>query len=36
MGPGEADFYKCGVTSKKDVDALIDKTVKKWGTVDAW
>ena len=34
-GPGEADFYKCDVSSKQNVDALIDKTVEKWGGVDA-
>ena len=34
-GSGQADFYKCDVTSKKDVDALIEATVQKWGTVDA-
>ena len=32
---GEAVFTRCDVTSKEDIDQLIEKTVERWGTVDA-
>ncbi len=34
-GAGEAAFARCDVSSKADVDAVIAKTLEKWGTVDA-
>ena len=34
-GSGEAAFAKCDVTSKAEVDQLIEKTVERWGSVDA-
>src|SRR5210317_1401513 len=34
-GSGEAAFARCDVSSKADVDAVVAKTLEKWGTVDA-
>ena len=34
-GSGEAAFAKCDVTSKTDVDALVQATIDRWGAVDA-
>ena len=34
-GSGEAAFAKCGVTSKTEVDALVQTTIDRWGAVDA-
>ena len=34
-GSGEAAFARCDVSSKADVDAVVAKTIEKWGTVDA-
>jgi len=33
-GEAEAAFAKCDVTSKADVDELIEKTVERWGSID--
>ena len=35
LGSGEAAFIRCDVTSKADVDNLIEKTIERWGSVDA-
>ena len=34
-GSGEAAFAKCDVTSKTEVDALVQTTIDRWGAVDA-
>ena len=34
-GPGEARFSRCDVTSKADVDQMIQATIDAWGSVDA-
>lgn len=34
IGPGEAAFSRCDVSSKAEVDELVFATMKKWGSID--